>query len=479
MPWDKWRTVKRSDHFIRFTETFLTVSEGSLIGKPVKLHPFQKDIARDILDALPSTGRPPTQAVVSMPRGQGKTSLGSYLAVWHAFTTPGARAIVVATKEAQALILLDQAIAMIEDSELLSSACVTSTHSRSMKATVTTTRAEILATGSRVAGLQGLRPSLVLLDEVGFVGDDVWSALSLGLGKHKDSQLIAFGTPGFDRGQMWRLRSVAQSADPPPGLVYHEIAAKPGYEDDPFSRDTIRAANPAVKAGFLDLESIRSNARTETRADFLTFRLGVWAQREEAWIDSEDWGALSIVKTLPPDGAVVSLGFDGSVGGPGRDTTALTLAYSDQVHVLGYWAPPPGSAKGWRVDREDVIRTIDRAMVRWRATLYADPWHWRTELEDLTKRYGARVIEQNTGSRARFGPMVDRFATSVREGTLTHDGSEDLRSHVLGAVAEPSAEGTLIRKDLRLVHRPFIDLAVSACLAHNGQSLTQPAPRIF
>ena len=42
MPWDHWKTRSRSAHFIRFTETYGTVTEGGLIGKKVKLHGSQR-----------------------------------------------------------------------------------------------------------------------------------------------------------------------------------------------------------------------------------------------------------------------------------------------------------------------------------------------------------------------------------------------------------------------------------------------------
>ena len=42
MPWGRWRNRTRSDHFFSFTETYGTVTEGSLIGKKVKLHGSQR-----------------------------------------------------------------------------------------------------------------------------------------------------------------------------------------------------------------------------------------------------------------------------------------------------------------------------------------------------------------------------------------------------------------------------------------------------
>ncbi len=476
MPWSDWPAMKPSQHFVRWAESFLKVTEGSLAGQPVIIHPFQKRMVRDLLDP-PNR---PTQAIVSMPRGNGKTSLMSMLAVWHAFTQDGARAILVAVNEQQALIGFRQAKDMVMASPVLARQAATYSVNRAERIRVAVTAAEITALPSTVKGLQGLRPSLALVDEVGFVDDRVWSSMALGLGKHEGSQLIGWGTPGFDRGVMWRIREQAMSADAPKSLRYHEIAAPPGSDRDPYDRRVIRAANPAIRAGFLNIDAILANAQTESRADYLTFRLGLWADRESAWVTQEEWGLLAVDEDLPPDGAHVSLGFDGSVGGQQRDCTALVAAQGPNVWVVGFWQAPEGvEGRNWRVPRQEVVATIDKYMTRWRGPLWADPWFYRSELQELTDRYGDRVVEQNTGAKSRFGPMADRFRVAVQTGALVHDGSDQLREHVLGAVAEQTPAGAIIRKDMRLGQRSSIDLAVAAVLAHNGAATEKPLPFVW
>jgi phage terminase large subunit-like protein len=461
-------------HFVRWCEEYLTVTEGTLAGKHVKVHPFQRRIVHDLM-CKPR----PTQAIVSIPRGNGKTSLMAMLALWHACTVNGARAIVVAVNEQQALIGYRQAREMAEAHPVLSEQMVPYNQNRMERIRFLHTASEVGALPSSVRGLQGLRPSLALVDEVGFVDDRVWSTMALGLGKHKGSAIVGFGTPGFDRGVMWRIREQALSADAPKGLLYHEIAAPPGSEKDPYDPRVIRSANPAIRAGFLDLDAILSNAQTETRADYLTFRLGLWADRESAWVTSEEWGLLAKEEDLPPAGLPVALGFDGSVGGPKQhDTTALVAAYGSNVWVVGFWAPPPG-AKTWRVPRDEVVAAIDTYLGRWSGPLWADPWHWRSELEDIERHHPGRVIEQNTGSKSRFGPMADRFRAAVQTGRLVHDGNEHLRDHVLGAVALQTPSGAIITKDMRLGERQNIDLATAAVLAHNAASQRRSVPAVW
>lgn len=474
LPWADWPTRPRSAFYIRWIETFCTVTEGLLLGRPVKLHAFQKRIIRDLLDGAP----PPMQAIVSMPRGNGKTSLEAYLSACHAFTQPGGTVIHIATKEEQAHIPFQQVIAMAEAHPLLEPLVMVRNDNRLKQLVMLHNGSRIMPLPSTVAGLQGRRPSLALVDEVGFVPDDVWSSMALGLGKHRNSLLVGFGTPGFDRGIMWRLRTLALSPDPPKGFLYHEQAAPVG--SDIYDERTWRAANPAIRAGFLDIDAVRTNALTESKSNFMTFRLGMWASREEKWLTDAEMDLLSVETGLPEDGTAVVLGFDGSVGGDRRDTTALVgcEVLTGRIFVIAWWSPPEGAPRGWRVPRAEVVGTIDKSMTRWNATLIADPWFWRSELEALAQQYGDERVQQfNSGALARMAPAVDRFAAAVQTGVLVWDGDADLRDHLLAAVVEVTPAGNVIRKDARKVERPNIDLAVAAVLAHHGRGLfVEPTP---
>jgi phage terminase large subunit-like protein len=65
--------------------------------------------------------------------------------------------------------------------------------------------------------------------------------------------------------------------------------------------------------------------------------------------------------------------------------------------------------------------------------LLADPWRWQDELQEWSERWPDRVVELPTNLNSRMAPAVDRFRTALEEGTITHDGSDDLTRHVLNA----------------------------------------------
>jgi phage terminase large subunit-like protein len=67
----------RAARNIKWIETYCRVPEGRLVGQPVKLRPWQKDIIRTVY------GTPTRRAIISFGRKNGKTALASFLLLLH------------------------------------------------------------------------------------------------------------------------------------------------------------------------------------------------------------------------------------------------------------------------------------------------------------------------------------------------------------------------------------------------------------
>ena len=143
---------------------------------------------------------------------------------------------------------------------------------------------------------------------------------------------------------------------------------------------------------------------------------------------------------------------------------AATIEPKPHVFVLDVWENP-GDPQ-WRVPRADVSNAIDNAFDRFDVVeLAADPWGWRSELEQWAARHGERrVIEYNTAFAKRMAPATDRFYAAVVDQTITHDGDSKLAAHLAHAVARRTPMGDLIAKDRRNSPRK-IDAAVAAIVA--------------
>ena len=172
---------------------------------------------------------------------------------------------------------------------------------------------------------------------------------------------------------------------------------------------------------------------------------------------------------LPPDGSTVVLAFDGSASGDSTALLGCTLPEGDElphVFVVGMWEAPEGEQR-WRVPRNEVAAMVDAAVERWEVReLAADPWGWRTELEEWRARHGGIVVEWNTAHAGRMAPATDRAYAAISEHRVTHDGHPELAAHMSNAVAKRTPMGDLIHKDKKGSQRK-IDGAVAAIVAHD------------
>src|SRR5699024_6114475 len=154
----------------------------------------------------------------------------------------------------------------------------------------------------------------------------------------------------------------------------------------------------------------------------------------------------------------------GFVGAASGDVTALFgCALYGHVFVVAACVAPAVDQR-WRVLLNEVTAMIASAFEQWDVQeLAADPWGWRSELEEWESAH-KHVVQWNTAHAQRMAPATDRFYAAVMDETLTHDGDPRLIAHVGNAVPKSTALGDLIHKDKRNSTRK-IDLAVAAVVA--------------
>lgn len=456
--------ARRGDRAVAFIERYLKVPKGNGALGPVRLRPWQQEIVRSVL--APGV----RQGLVSIPRGNGKSSLAAMLGLSALLAdgVEGAQVLTVASDERQARIVFNAARRMVELNDDLA-ARVQIFQDRLYCPLTDSTLAPLPA---EPAALQGWDPSLVVVDELHVVTDEVYEAMLLAAGKRDRSLLLAISTPAGDRdGVMYRLMEHGREGSDP-AFAYREFAAPDGC--DLADEDAWATANPAL-GDFLALDALRASLKTTREAPFRRYRLGQWVGQSDAWLPWGSWDACADPREIPA-GAMVTLGFDGSASGDSTALVAVTVEDRPHVAVLGCWEDP-GDAR-WRVPRADVDAAVDQAFARFEVVeLAADPWGWRSEIEGWAARHGeARVLEWPTSTVARMGPATDRAYASVVEGRLTHDGDERLARHVGHCVARSTAHGDVIVKDRRNSPRK-IDLAVAAIVALDRAAHHATRPR--
>ena len=165
-PWKAWPEKRRHLRAIRFIETYCRSPKGEGHGQPIRLAPFQKEFLRATLAPGVDIG------VLATPRGNGKSSLGGALAVWALFdddSTGSPQVPVVATTIGQGIrSCYGVAVAMIKaEPELIAGRCSTPGVS-TPRVTVPFNGGEMFPISNDPDGLQGLDPSLAIVDEIGF-----------------------------------------------------------------------------------------------------------------------------------------------------------------------------------------------------------------------------------------------------------------------------------------------------------------------
>lgn len=440
------------ERVVVFIETYLVVPKGANSGELVQLADFQKDIIRGAFaDGV-------RQGLVSIARANAKTTLAAMVAVAVLFLVEDSPEIlVVASDQRQSTITLRLARRMIE----LAPELAERTHIYKDRLVTPQNDGLLLPLPADPAALHGWDPTLLIVDELHVVSPDTWEACTSVAGKRPRSLTLAISTPASSPDSvMWKLVEHGRSGTDP-SFFFKEFAAPDGCAVD--DREAWRIANPAMtcERPFLFEDGLEAAMRTIREPVFRQLRLGQWVTGVEAWLPWGVWDACAVDRSPQPRERVV-LAFDGSASG---DSTALVGCTLDgHLWVEGLWENP-GDPR-WRVPREDVTNAVDMAFQRYDVVeLSADPWGWRSEIEEWGKRHGdKRVIEFNTAAAARMAPATDRLYQAVVTNTVTHDGDPDLAAHVAHCVAKRTPAGDLVSKDKKGSPRK-IDAAVAAIVA--------------
>jgi phage terminase large subunit-like protein len=456
-PLDLRRLPKRGgSRCIAFCERYITVPKGTGARRRLKVRPWQREIVHGVLDEPR-----PRQALVSVPAGNGKSTLAAAIGLYGllADRVEGAQVICVASDERQARIILNTARRMVElEPALYDRVQIFKDHLLEPH-----TDSTFFALPADPGALQGWDPSLCIVDELHVVTDEVFEAMAARAGKRDRSLLLAISTPPKvgDDGVMRRLVDHGRGSKDP-SFYFREFAAPAGCALD--DEQAWATANPALD-DFLHRDALRATLPPKMRENaFRRYRLGQWVSLDGAWLPDGAWERCEAPgQQLPPNAEVV-LGFDGSFSGDCTALVATTVADRPHVHLVAIWEAPEG-ARDWRVPVVEVEDAIRAACRRWRVLeVAADPYRWARSLE-LLDAEGIPVGEYPQ-SPARMGPATARFYSAVVDRLLSHDGSSALARHVGNAILKEDSRGARLSKEHKDSKRR-IDAAVAAVMAHD------------
>lgn len=432
--------------------------KGEWAGQTIKLEPWQRFIVIVILSWLHAdTGyRRFRNVFVELPRGNGKSTLVSGLALWLTFfdDEPGADSYSIATKRDQAKIVWDAARQMVLASPSLSKRL--QPFQNSISSRDTSLAQKLVPLGADANTLDGLRPHFVSADEVHrHATADLINVMQTGMGTRRHPMLFEITTAGVNRtGPWWEHREysikILEQRHADDG--WFALIASADAEDDWTVEETWAKANPnygvSVKDGYMRAEASKAQAMPIYESDFRRLHLGQIVSQETKVLALDDWRACKTATRIDL-GALRRLAcFGGLDLSSSTDLTAFVLlwqlAEDHVVLVPRFWMPEariakrshedrvpydvwqrqgfltatPGNIVDYRQVRREIVAACESLNVK---EIGYDPWS-ATESAVALEDEGLIMVPIRQGY-ATISEPTKRFVSLVQAKHVEHDGN--------------------------------------------------------
>lgn len=390
--------------------------KGEWAGERIRLEPWQQFIVGSLMGWVSKeTGRRRYRnAFIELPRGNGKSTLAGGMLVLFAFflNEGGAEAYSVATKKDQARISFQAGRQMLLRSPALSKHVDIGKYNVHNPAT----ESKMEALGADADTLDGLRPFIVVVDEVHKLpSGDLVEVMESGMGTRLDPLMFEITTAGVDDQSVYgqhhllSTRVLDGTVDLP---QWFSFIAAADAEDDWTQHETWKKANPnygiSVKADFLQNECNKALANPAEQAKFRRLYLGQKVQTAEAYYSVLDWKACP---PLPEESELKGypcwLGFDLSST---TDITAAMLVWQLPKHELAampfFWLPEDTLKERGHEDRLPYARWLKDGWLRVTPGRTIDRQTVRRQLVAIAKQWKVKAICADPWQMHELGPQM-------------------------------------------------------------------------
>lgn len=405
----KPKKLTRGERVIAFVERYCIVSEGDLIGKPIRLEPFQKKFFTDVYDNPHGTRR----AYLSIARKNSKTATIACLLLAHICgpeAVQNSRIISGAMSREQAAEVYNYASKMIQLSPDLSRVTRIVPSNKRIIGLARNVEYQAVSADGRTA--HGKSPVIAILDEVGQIRgsqSDFVDAIVTAQGAYENAMLFAISTQApndNDLFSIW-LDDAKESQDP--RIVSHVYEAP--KDCDLQDRAGWYAANPALGI-FRSLKDVEEQADRAARMPSFepTFRNLVLNQRVEMaapFVPKGVW----LLNSMEPDDSVfyehpVYVGIDLSAK---NDLTAMVMIAFDgeKWHVKPiFWTPDKGLRDRAKRDRAPYDVWADQGFIR---ALPGASINYETVAQEIADALDGCNVQSVAFDRWRFDLLKKEF----------------------------------------------------------------------
>lgn len=481
-------------------------TKGQLAGQKIRLEPWQIWILTTVFGwrRTADGGRRFRRVYIEVPRGNGKSSLSSGVALYCllADKEPGAEVYSFATTRDQAGIVFNDAKRMVQQTASLRSHFGVEVLSHALY--VPKTNSTFQAKSADGSTLDGLNTHLAVVDELhAHRTRAVYDVVETSLGKRVNSLMWVITTAGFDTsGICYEVRTMVRNVlnrsvvdESQFGIIY-------GLDegDDWKSLAALEKANPnwgvSVMPEVVTSLQKKAIAIPSAAGNFMTKHLDVWCSAASGWMNMPAWNKCAREELRREDfeGEPCYIGLD---LGSKSDMTAKVLMFPREdrdgrtyfVTFADFYLPsraietsPNSQYRGWveqglirvtegamtdfNVVEEDIREELSRYSVQ---SIAYDPWQ-ATQLISSLEDSGAPLVECRMTVQQISEPMKTLEAL-VLDGRIQHDGNPCLTWMMGNVVAKVDAKDNIFPRKERYEQK--IDGPVAMIIALSAAGAEQ------
>lgn len=209
----------------------------------------------------------------------------------------------------------------------------------------------------------------------------------------------------------------------------HDLTTKRGVR-----AAVLEASGPVAAWSNIDAICAQWEDPTADRAYLERMYLNRLVKSRDQAFDSKMWAKRAKPGQGIPDGALVTLGFDGARYFDSSGLVATEILTGHQI-MVGKWERPFANEKSgehWEVPEEEVTEAVYEAFERWEVyRFYADPPYWESTVAKWAGEKGEKIVIAWPTARTRaMSNAVRAYVNAIAGGDVSHDGDPDLARHI-------------------------------------------------
>lgn len=476
--YDPWATAgectfdaSAADHVVGFFSECLVHVKGEWAGKPFVLVPWEQAIVGNLFGwKRPDGTRRYREALVYLPRKQGKSLMASGIALYMLFCSgeAGAEIYVGAADREQAKLIWDVAKRQVLANPILSGACSVYQNSIVIEQMGSSFKA-ISADANTKHGYNSL---CVIVDELHAQQDrELVDVLVTSTGARREPLVVCLTTADYARESICNEKhayatKVRDGVIGDPAFLPVVYEAKP--DDDWADPAVWERVNPnlgvSLSREYLERECKRAKEQPAYQNTFRRLHLNVRTESDVVWIPIDRWDQCRA--DFHPDDLEGKTCYAGLDLASTTDLCALVLYFPEDGHAVlpFFWAPREGALKREKRDRVPYTQwardghlvltegdVADYEAIRLRLKelsaifdirqLAFDRWGATKLVNDL-KGDGLDVVAFGQGYASMSAPSKE-LEKLVLGKVLRHDGHPVLRWNASNVMVETDAAGNI------------------------------------